>query len=515
MVDVTRFGASGKDGKLDTAAFQKAVDACAAAGGGTVVVPPGEYLVGRVCLKDNVTLHLAAGAVLRPSTDKKDYPPIAGGADSAYQAANLDNALNSRYAVIYALNAKHIGITGQGAIRGDGEKFWTRKNSGDFPKWNCVAPWFYYTPNAFRPMLVLLEDCTDVLLRDVSLDDAPCYAGWLAGCRNVHIDHVKVRANQSGPNTDGFHFSSCRTVHITDCDFVCGDDCIAIDPNHRGPSANFTITGCAFNTTVNVFRIYTGLDPGLPATMPRGQVTDISASNCTVEDASGVFNVTAEKGDVARLAFSNFTINQELRGSAFFLLTLGGGSVRDVTLSNMAIRTDGIGSIAADDGPIEGVTLRGLRYEVCPHTKLYGNAMPEPLPGYGMHHFAPYFLFVRHARDIALRDISVRWGKADLADLDKVPGGHPSWGAVHCLDVTGLDLDAVACTPYGTGEPAIRLSNVRDALITHCRAAAGTGEYLRVEGKSTGISLIANDLARAAKAVALGDGVPADAVTSR
>ncbi len=46
VFDIRRFGATGDGRTLDTAAVNKAVEACAAAGGGRVVFPPGKYLSG-------------------------------------------------------------------------------------------------------------------------------------------------------------------------------------------------------------------------------------------------------------------------------------------------------------------------------------------------------------------------------------------------------------------------------------------------------------------------------------
>jgi hypothetical protein len=495
---VTDYGATGKAVQKDTAAFQKAIDTCHTTGGGIVRVPPGTYLLGRVHLKDNVTLDLDGGAVLRVSRDRADYPVIDGSPRSNYRPKYGENAINCRFALLYARGAKNIAVTGRGRLLGDGKSFWAVKNTGDFPKWCSVPPWHYYTPQAFRPIMMLFEECDNTLVRDITIEDSSCYAGWFASCRNMRFQNVTVLNDPAGPNTDGFHLSSCRNVHLTDCHFVCGDDCIAIDPNNDGPTGNFTITGCTFKTSVNVFRIYTGLDTGLAPNPPRGQVSDISASNCSIEDASGVFNVTADRGDIRRLTFSNFSINMDTRGSAFFFLTMGGGTIGNVMLGNMAIRTDGLGTISGDaKGLISGVTLDGLRYEACPRTKIYGNGMPDPMPSYGMHHFAPYNLYIRYARDIRLHNIQVDWGEADLADLGKVPGGRPYWSCIECNRVTGLDIDGVVCSPYGNGAPAVQLDDVKDVQVARCRAQENTEVFLRVGGASTNIRLANNDLSKA------------------
>jgi hypothetical protein len=494
---VTDFGARGKADQKDTVAFQKVVDECHAAGGGVIDVPPGTYRLGRVVLRDNVTVNLEAGTVLRPSIDRADYPTIAGAPDSRYQPDRAENALSCRFAILYAFRARNIAVVGRGKMIGDAKSFWKPKATGDFPKWNAVAPQYYFTPNAFRPMMVLFEDCENAAVRDVTIEDSPCYSGWFAGCRYLNIANVSILNDLAGPNTDGFHFSSCRNVHVTDCDFVCGDDCIAIDPNHRGPSCNFTITGCTFKTSVNAFRIYTGLDPGLPPDMPRGRVTDVSASNCSVEDASGVFNITAERGDIQRVAFSNFSINMDYRGSAFFFLTIAGGGIQDIALGNMTIRTDGAGVISGEGGGnISRITLDNMRYEMFPRTKLFGNAMPEPF-SWPAHHFAPYNLYIRHAEDVTLHNIQVSWREADLADLDKISGGKPSWSCIDCYDVSGLDIGGVVCSPYGGDSPAIRLNQVNRALISGCRAQPGTKVFVQVAGHSENISLIGNDLSEA------------------
>jgi hypothetical protein len=510
---VTRYGAAGQDARTDTLAFQQAVDACAAAGGGVVTVPPGRYTIGRVTLASHVTLEIEAGAEVHASTDQTLNPAVAGSPRSAYRPENGDNALNCRYAMFYAYRASGVTIRGAGRLVGDGKSFWTVRNTGGFAAWNTVAPWFYYAATPFRPIPILLEDCEGAQVRDITIEDTPCYAGWFPGCRSLLIDSVRVRNDPAGPNTDGFHFSSCRDVHVRDCDFVCGDDCVAIDPNHDGPASGFVITGCTFRTTVNAFRIYTGLDPLWASDKPRGLVSDITASNCVVDDASGVVNITAEAGDIERVAFIGFTINQDLRGSALFLLTQGGGAIRDVLLSDMATRTDGVGCILADGGEIRGVTMSNLRYEVCPRTKLYGNEIPEPLPGYGMHHFAPYGLVVRHAREVRLRDIDIRWGEADLADLEQTPGGTPHWPAFRAMDVTGLDVQGLSCRQYGSDAPAILLTDTREATIAHSRALEGTGVFLRLAGACSRVALVDSDLGNAATVSDAGAEVPAGALT--
>ena len=74
--NIRDFGAKGDGKTLDTAALQAAIDACTRDGGGTVLVPSGTFVIGTTELKSNVTLHLAASAILLGSGDGKDYHAI-------------------------------------------------------------------------------------------------------------------------------------------------------------------------------------------------------------------------------------------------------------------------------------------------------------------------------------------------------------------------------------------------------------------------------------------------------
>ncbi len=496
---VRDFGADGSHYKRNTLAFQRAIDECSKRGGGVVEVPKGTYELGRVHLKANVTLRLATGAILTPTKNLEAFPALRGDPRSFFRRESGESSTTCRYSLLYAYRANNLTIEGSGKIVGDGKAFWDRRNTGDFPKWKTWAPAFYYKARKGRPFLIMLEQCENVRIRDITLEDAPVYGALFAGCRGMQLQNVTVRNDLAGPNTDGFHFSSCRDVRITGCDFTCGDDCIAIDGNYMGLSSNFTISECHFSTTVNAFRIFTGLSHFLPKERPRERVSDICASNCTVRDASGVFNIVADGGDIERLSFSNFTVNMEQRGCALFLLTLRGGRIQNIIFNHMAIRTDGIGTISGEGGGrIRNVLLDGLLYEAVPRTKLYGNGLPEPIPAYSAAHYAPYNLFVRHAQNLKLRNLTVEWQQGDLADLHQVPHATNTWSCIQCRNVQGLDIEGVVCAQFGTASPAILLEDVQDARITQCRAMEGTGVFLRLKGRSKNIRFLDNDLTKAA-----------------
>jgi polygalacturonase len=64
VFNIRDFGATGVNDDLAQAAIQAAVDACAAAGGGMVLVPPGDYTSGTIHLRSHVRLFVEAGATV-------------------------------------------------------------------------------------------------------------------------------------------------------------------------------------------------------------------------------------------------------------------------------------------------------------------------------------------------------------------------------------------------------------------------------------------------------------------
>src|SRR5215831_9487915 len=108
--DVRKYGATGDGKTKDTSAFQHALDAAAAAGGGDVVVASGDYLIGSIELKSNTTLRLAKDAHLIGSPDMNDYPIVKVRWEGRW--------VDGHQGLLYARNAKHIGIVGPGKISG-------------------------------------------------------------------------------------------------------------------------------------------------------------------------------------------------------------------------------------------------------------------------------------------------------------------------------------------------------------------------------------------------------------
>ncbi|MEV0385891.1 glycoside hydrolase family 28 protein [Nonomuraea sp. NPDC050643] len=255
---VTSYGAVGDGTAKCTGAFEQAIAACAAAGGGRVLVPAGTYLTGAIHLADNVELHLEAGATLRFSRDPADYLPVV---HTRYEGIELMNYSP----FIYAYGRTNVAITGGGTIDGQADATHWWDWSGDPPPSERpdkdllarmaeegvpVAERVFGEGHHLRPNLVQLYRCRNVLIEGVTVKDSPMWNIHPVLCANVTIRGVTVDSPH-GPNNDGCDPESCVDVLIEDCEFNTGDDCVAIKAGKNAdgrrvnePSMNVLVTGC-------------------------------------------------------------------------------------------------------------------------------------------------------------------------------------------------------------------------------------------------------------------------------
>ncbi len=380
--------------------IQTAIDRCHNLGGGSVFIPSGKYLTSSIEIKSQVTLCLASDCFLISPVEADQFNPL--------HLKQNDLSINTPelgYAMIYAQDSCDIGIEG-GVIIGCGEAFWTpMQEIGEL--WCSTPPRYYAKP--FRPMTLLLKNCQNISIKSLVIQDSPAYSAWLLSCQNVHFQACRVENNFYGPNTDGYHFSSCFNVLVEDCYFQTGDDSLAVDGNDSGFSKGTVIRNCTFNSAVNVLRIYTGLDSFIKDDGSFYKVRDVKISHCKVLNAAGVVNVTAQYGQIEDIVCENLDVTLEQEGTPFFLMT-DRGSISKVTIKDCRVRANGVATfIGTKEDWISDVILKQLNYLIKPKKKLYELDIPDPIPNYGQHHFAPCNLYLRYVSNIEISDVIINW----------------------------------------------------------------------------------------------------------
>ena len=114
VYDVTDYGAK-SDTTFDSCpAILQAISHCNTNGGGTVLIPAGNYFIkGAITLKSNINLHIAEGARLEFSTEAADYLPMVLTKWEGTECFNYSP-------FIYAYQCTNVAVTGKGTIDGNG-----------------------------------------------------------------------------------------------------------------------------------------------------------------------------------------------------------------------------------------------------------------------------------------------------------------------------------------------------------------------------------------------------------
>ena len=219
--NVRDFGAIGDGTNKDTVAFQKALDTCAVSGGGDVVVPSGNYLIGSIQIGNRTILRLMTNSVLLGSSNTNDYPMMDVRWEGRWESG--------RRSLIYSANVDHTGIIGPGRIEGNPEVAKSQKPRGAL---------------VLEPI-----NCNDVRWEGFTVTQGGNWATHPTFCNDVEIKNVKISGLR-----DGIDIDSCKDVRIEGCDIDCGDDCISLKSG-RGlngarigrPTENVLISHCVMN----------------------------------------------------------------------------------------------------------------------------------------------------------------------------------------------------------------------------------------------------------------------------
>lgn len=516
IFDVRDFGARGDGQTIDSPAINRAIEAAAAAGGGTVVFPAGTYASYSVRLKSNVTLHLGDGATLLAAEPSPDLsvgydPPEPNPGWNKYTDFGHAHWHNS---LIWGENLENIGITGPGRIFGRGlskggrnrrDPLLHERNAAvkpdvalpEDPRAAEIKPGPFSYPNAKDTLpagvgnkAIALKNCRNVIFRDFTICHGGHFAILATGVDNWTCDNLKIDTNR-----DGIDIDCCQNVRVSNCtvnspwdDAICPKSSYAL--GYARPTENLTITNCQ----VSGYDEGTLLDGTRQRTTkfthgPTGRIKlgtesnvgfrNITISNCVFEYSRGLALEAVDGALMEDITISNITMRDIANAPIFIRLgarlrgpdTPKVGTARRIKISNLVAH-----NVAAESGilisglaahPIEDLTLSDIFIDyVGGGTKEQGE---RTVPEYEQEYPEPYRfgiipawgLWARHVKNLSVHHVEFRSAEKDLRP------------AVILDRVSEARLESLQL-PLTEGAPRLSLNQVQGLWVQNCAGLPDT-----------------------------------------
>jgi polygalacturonase len=463
--DIRRFGARGDGKALDTPAINRAIEAAAAAGGGTVLVPAGTYLCYSIRLKSKIQLYLAHGAAIiaadPPSDGTEGYDlPESNQPWEDYQDFGHNHWRNS---LIWGQGLENISICGPGRIWGRG----LSRGEGAGP----VAE----KPGVGNKAIAL-KNCHDVLLRDFSILHGGHFGILATGVDNLTIDNLKIDTNRDGIDVD-----CCRNTRISNCSINAPwDDAICLKSSfalgYARDTDMVTITNCLVSGSFAEGTLLDGtfqrFAPGSDVdrngrikfgTESNGGFKNITINNCVFDGCFGLAILSVDGAVIEDVSISNITMRDTVASPIF--LRLGSrmrgpkgvavGAIRRINISNIVSSSSsskicsmvaGIPNHRIEDVKLSNILIQhsggGTKKDAGIRLEEKEKEYPEPTmfgatPAHG--------LLIRHAQGIEVSDFKVVTTAADArpcfvledmqrADFFNVKPGQNASSPVFVLD---------------------------------------------------------------------------------
>ena len=429
-------------------------------------------------MKDNVTLHLKKDARLLGTTDIEQYRNL----DPFTEGLGIDVG----WALLVAVDAKNIGIEGEGAIDGQGSKLKAehilKDTRPEGQRWGR------------RPFLVRIVRCNRVIVKDITLNYAAAWTSHYFQSRNIEIENVKIISIGVAHN-DGIGIDGCQDVRIKNCDVVSGDDALVFKTtSSKMGCKNIIVTGMRLKSN------QAGIKMGTESMAP---FEDIKISNCHIYDTKngGIKLFTVDGAHLRNVEISDITMS-DVRTPMLFRLgsrlnvfrkgqdtKQATGSFENVIIRNVKAKASDSAQLKPPSGIlitgvpghyITDLTLENIEIELL-GTGTAENAkhiVPEAIDQYPeVKTFGPtipaYGVWARHVKGLKLKNITFKIKNNDLRPVFICEDGKD-------IEVTGWSIPAT-----NGAQSIIRLVNVEEATIANNDVKGKADVFVKVEGANS------------------------------
>jgi len=503
LFNVRTYGATGDGKTIDTPAINRAIEAVAAVGGGTLFFPAGTYVCFTIRLRSNVDIYLARGCTILAADSPKPgettgynggtYDPAESNAPwEDYQDYGHNHWHNSLFV---ADGINNFSIRGSGLIHGKGLSRGTRSSaSGNYQGFVAEQP-------GVGNKAIALKNCHNVLLRDFSVLKGGHFALLATGVDNLTIDNLLIDTDR-----DGFDIDCCRNVRVSNCtvnspwdDGICPKSSYAL--GYARSTDNVTISNNYVTGTYELGSVIDGTWKKFPAdarvsrngrikcgTESNGGFRNITITGNVVEGCKGISLETSDGALLEDIAITGNTLRDIVDAPLFLRLnrrnrgpkeTMRPGTLRRVLISNL----DSYNSAAATSSLISGIPsnlIEDLKISNCffghqgMPTEIRERGGAKPMPDWHtinvpeiedaypeISRFGPTpsnGFFIRHLKNLEMSHVEIAPSAADPRP------------AIWLEDVHRADFFAITAPP----QPNFALRNVTDLRILWSRAAKDT-----------------------------------------
>jgi polygalacturonase len=502
--NVRTYGATGDGRTVDTPAINRAIDAVAAAGGGTLIFPAGNYLCFTIHLKSNVELYLSAGCTIL-AADSPKRGEATGYNGGTYDAAEPNDPWTPyqdyghnhwRNSLLYAENQHDFAITGPGLIFGKGLSHGSNGARGDFYDFVADQP-------GVGNKAIALKNCHNVLLRDFAVLKGGHFAVLATGVDNLTFDNLLIDTDR-----DGFDIDCCRNVRVSNCtvnspwdDGICPKSSYAL--GYARSTDNVTIANNYVTGTYQLGSVVDGTWNKFPddAQVPRqgrikcgtesnGGFRNITITGNVCEGSKGIALESADGAFLEDIAITGNTLRDTIDAPLFLRLsrrmrnpkeTLRPGTLRRILISNL-ISYNSAASTASIFSGIPENLIEDVKLDNCyfgheglpkimrthwaettqPMPDWHNLQVPEMETGYPeLLQFGPTpsnGFFLRHLKNLEMSHVEI---------APSAPDPRP---AFWLEDVHRADFFAITAPP----QPNFSLHSITDLRILWSRAAKDT-----------------------------------------
>lgn len=379
-----------------TAVIQKAIDDCAAAGGGEVLVPPGNYLCKTVFLRSGVTLRLTRGATIIGDKDYESYPA---------------------HSLIYAEDVSNAGICGEGTIDGN----------ANYDEFKAKG---YKDNDKIRVHAIYFLRCKDMSVRDIHIYRSAFWTFKMRECEKMFVDGVTINCMEF-INCDGIDIDA-KDVVISNCIIDSDDDAICLKSDNADfIPENISITNCVLSSNSNGIKF---------GTSSKGGFRNVTITNCAIRPAyksvrrkiwteyrnipegttachSGISIECVDGGLVENISISNIAM-EGIVCPIFLCINMRSGklgTLRNVNISNITAIAEGVIPCimsGVPEGKIQDVSLSNINiirkswdveqnepvkenYKSYPECRMYGHKIPA------------YGLYARHIEGLRVNGFRI------------------------------------------------------------------------------------------------------------